>query len=271
MKAIRFDGTFSSWRSHARSMMYADFAPSQIQWIDENFDKNISFFEYPQDSLEKLHELKVSSFKVSKEFLALAQIVSCCRTEKKWQLLYELLWRLKLGEKNLLSISSDPLMDQLLMMRKAIRRDIHKMRAFVRFKKIKREFEEIEYIAWYEPDHFIVEQNASFFIRRFGAMNWGILTPDLSIFWNAKREELLQTAGYPEKKGVGILTDDPLEDLWRSYYSNIFNPARIKIKAMKKEMPVRFWKNLPESRLISSLIREAPSRLQKMGKISGKI
>ena len=34
---------------------------------------------------------------------------------------------------------------------------------------------------------------------------------------------------------------DALEDLWRVYYANIFNPARLKVDAMVKEMPVRYW------------------------------
>jgi len=50
-------------------------------------------------------------------------------------------------------------------MAKSVRRDIHKMRAFVRFRKIGEDGGE-RYIAWFEPDHFIVERNAPFFVRR---------------------------------------------------------------------------------------------------------
>jgi hypothetical protein len=35
--------------------------------------------------------------------------------------------------------------------------------------------------------------------------------------------------------------EDHLEDLWRDYYRATFNPAGIKLKAMKREMPVRHW------------------------------
>ena len=44
-------------------------------------------------------------------------------------------------------------------MEKAVRRDIHKMRAFVRFRKIG-EGDDERYVAWFEPEHFIVERNA---------------------------------------------------------------------------------------------------------------
>ena len=61
-------------------------------------------------------------------------------------------------------------------MEKAVRRDIHKMRAFVRFRKIGEAPSE-RYVAWFEPEHLIVERNAAFFVRRFTGMRWTILTP----------------------------------------------------------------------------------------------
>ena len=52
---------------------------------------------------------------------------------------------------------------------------------------------------------------------------------------------------------------DALEDLWRTYYANIFNPARIKVRAMKRELPVRHWQTLPETQLIPDLIERRPA------------
>ncbi|HZH47053.1 MAG TPA: UdgX family uracil-DNA binding protein, partial [Roseococcus sp.] len=54
--------------------------------------------------------------------------------------------------------------------------------------------------------------------------------------------------------------EDAREDLWRAYYASIFNPARLKPDAMRAEMPVKYWKNLPEARDIARLIAEAPAR-----------
>jgi uracil-DNA glycosylase family protein len=57
---------------------------------------------------------------------------------------------------------------------------------------------------------------------------------------------------------------DEVEPLWREYYAHIFDPARVKIRAMQAEMPKRYWKNLPEAELIPALIREAPARVETM-------
>src|SRR6187402_3215029 len=58
--------------------------------------------------------------------------------------------------------------------------------------------------------------------------------------------------------------EDQLEDLWRTYYAAMFNPARINPKAMTRELPVRHWATLPEAQLIKPLLFEAPSRVERM-------
>jgi hypothetical protein len=58
--------------------------------------------------------------------------------------------------------------------------------------------------------------------------------------------------------------EDAKENLWLTYYANIFNPARVKVKAMQKEMPKKYWKNLPEAELISPLLKAAPRRVNTM-------
>ena len=45
--------------------------------------------------------------------------------------------------------------------------------------------------------------------------------------------------------------------LWKTYYASIFNPARLKPKAMRAEMPQRHWATLPETQLITELMASA--------------
>jgi DNA polymerase len=53
---------------------------------------------------------------------------------------------------------------------------------------------------------------------------------------------------------------DPLEAMWKTYYSSIFNPARLKVGAMLKEMPKKYWRNMPETSLVAPLIAGARNR-----------
>ena len=55
-------------------------------------------------------------------------------------------------------------------------------------------------------------------------------------------------------------TEDRLEETWRRYYASIFNPARLKVKAMQNEMPKKYWRNLPEASLIKPLIAGGGAR-----------
>jgi len=57
---------------------------------------------------------------------------------------------------------------------------------------------------------------------------------------------------------------DALEDHWRTYYAAIFNPARLNPRLMRREMPQRYWRNLPEARLIPELIARAEAQVDEM-------
>ena len=138
------------------------------------------------------------------------------------------------------------------------------MRAFVRFREVARD-DGVWYVAWFEPQHHIVEQNAQFFVDRFAGMRWSILTPDRCAHWDGNALRI--TPGVAKSEAP---TEDKLEKLWLTYYSNIFNPARVKVHAMQAEMPKHYWKNLPEAAVIPELLKEAPRRVEAMIKKSGR-
>jgi len=172
--------------------------------------------------------------------------------------LYRLLWRLK-QEQKLLQVSFDSDVVKVQAMVKAIRRDLHKMKAFVRFREIEIDGGETEFIAWFEPTHHIVEASAPFFTGRFTNMRWSILTPEVCMHWDG--ENLSYSPGASKSDAPA---EDAGEDLWRSYYRSIFNPARLKISAMQSQMPKKYWRNLPEAPLIADLIANSAHRMDTM-------
>jgi DNA polymerase len=185
--------------------------------------------------------------------------VVCHRDPERYALLYQLIWRIRHGEAGLLANPADRLIHRLEMMRKAIRRDLHKMHAFVRFRETVAPDGIARYIAWFEPDHYIVEATAGFFVERFRSMIWAILTPVGSLFWNTESLAL----GGPGNK-ADLPAEDAFEAGWCSYYASIFNPARLNPTMMRSEMATKYWRNLPEAQLIPGLIREAPERVRAM-------
>jgi DNA polymerase len=143
-------------------------------------------------------------------------------------------------------------------MKRAIARDVHKMHAFVRFRRIETGDGE-QYVAWFRPKHLIVERATPFFARRFASMRWSILTPDKSAHWNGDALEFGR--GIPRSQAPRA---DELDSLWKTYYSSVFNPARVRPATMQREMPRRYWENLPEAAVIPELIRDAPARVRRM-------
>jgi probable DNA metabolism protein len=194
-------------------------------------------------------------------FIGLAEAALCHSDPGRFGLLYRLLFRLR-DDRRLLEIVSDADVHRALMMQKSVRRDCHKMTAFVRFKEIDTEMAlpRRRFVAWFEPDHHIVARSAPFFQRRFTDMDWLIATPRGSASWDG---ESLKLSGVPVEKPD--LTD-AADTLWRTYFSNIFNPARLKVKAMQAEMPKKYWKNLPEADLIPGMIAGAEASVLAMAK-----
>ncbi len=195
---------------------------------------------------------------VPRQFLERARSASYHRDPRRWAMLYRLAYRLTHGERELLANDLDPDVIAIQTMSKQVARDIHKMHAFVRFREVQDE-DGPHYIAWHRPDHFIVRPAASFFRERFRVMRWSILTPDESAYWDGTA--LTFGPGVPQSEAPQA---DRLEDLWRTYYKSMFNPARVNPKAMTREMPARHWATLPEAQLIRPLLLDAPGRVAGM-------
>jgi uracil-DNA glycosylase len=255
LRLVTFAPTFAGWQRAARRALQAEWPPEEILWQELGSDQPLLDLAGEMEAAEPPPEARV---KVPKQFIDLATRVACHRDPERWAFLYRVLWRLTHGEHQLLAITVDPDVHRLAQMDKAIRHDVHKMRAFVRFRAVAHEGA-TWYVAWFEPEHHIVELNGHFFVDRFAGMCWSILTPDRCAHWDGK--QLSFTAGVPKAEAP---TEDATKPLWIRYYSHIFNPARVKTHAMQAEMPKKYWKNLPEATVIPALLREAPSRVNSM-------
>ena len=241
---------FSGWRDQARRLLMAEVPPDRVTWQVPGEGAGDLFASGRRLPMPRADAPQP---RVPRAFLDLAANAALHRDEGRFALLYRLLWRLQQGP-GLIEDEADPDVRQLHRLHRTVRRDIHKMRAFVRFRQIG-SGEDERYVAWFEPDHHILRANARFFVNRFAGMRWAILTPQGSLHWDGA----VLSEGPPAAR-ADAPAEDAAEDLWRRYYGSIFNPARLKVGAMLKEMPRRYWKNLPEAALIPELIAGAQAR-----------
>lgn len=240
------------WREQARALIARQIAPKLIVWRVGDDPPDL----FAPQSFAAFGD--TPALVVPRRFFELASTVIRHRQPARFSLLYRLLWRITRGERRLLAVLSDPDVVRAEAMARAVHRDVHKMKAFVRFRSTAVEGAE-HFVAWFEPQHFIVERVGPFFVRRFAGMPWSILTPDCSAYWDGERLSF-----GPGTDRSEVPSEDALAEIWRRYYASIFNPARVKLKAMKGQMPVRYWKNLPEARLIAPLAAGASRRMQVM-------
>jgi DNA polymerase len=243
---------FAGWRDHARTLSLANVPPEDVSFVTH--DDAPALFE---DAPPAVQPQPDAEFRVPRRFVEFAEQTALHRDADRYDLLYRILWRL-LGEPLLLDLAADPDVARLNAMARAVGRDIHKMHAFVRFRAVATAEGE-HFVAWYEPDHHIVEAATPFFARRFANLVWTILTPERSAHWDGTA-----LAFGPGATRADAPAEDELETMWLSYYASIFNPARPKPKAMRAEMPKRFWHNLPEAQLIVPLLAGAEERTREM-------
>ena len=242
-------GTVAAWRTAARALMaqgvsdvvwqVGDVAPDLFAVVDHRPTAPGPTLKLPKDAISEI------------------ETALCHADPQRFARAYTILQRLNAGTVRW-GDRSDPAMRKLLEQAKTVRRAIHKMHAFVRFREVGGGAGRRAFMAWFEPDHPVTEAATPFFARRFGDMDWAILTPQITASFVAG------TLHYNLTDPGTVIPDDATEGLWRTYYANIFNPARLMVDAMTSEMPRKYWKNLPEAALIPDLIRTAGARAAAM-------
>lgn len=245
MYHVPIDRDFDAFRRAVRRLLTLDVPPGDVDFDPQSI--------FGGETLPT--QLRETEASLPPKFAQMVKQVAHHRDPQRWTLLYALIRRVHHGERHLLDLASDPEVRRLVEMEKAIRRDVHKTHAFVRF----REAEDGRFVAWHRPDHYTLRLSVPHFRDRFRGMAWAILTPDESAVWDGH-----QLCFGPGAERAEAPAADELEQLWQTYYRHIFNPARVKLKAMRAEMPVRFWDLLPETAAIPQMLAEAPERVKTM-------
>jgi len=134
--------------------------------------------------------------------------------------------------------------DELIMKVTKLSRQVslesHRFTGFIRFSLVGS-----VYMAKIDPDHDILSFIAPHFADRYEGMNF--------IIYDEKRHEAVvsQNGQWSVKKNISLdeklLKEDPTIEKWQQYFTHISITSRLNPKAQKRSMPVRYWKNLPET------------------------
>jgi DNA polymerase len=245
----------AGFRAEARALLAHQIPPDEVEWetgdnadCDQFADPALAADSRPRGVP------KAASAIVPASFLRLCEMVVLHHDAGRFALLYRLLWRL-VHEPGL---RHDPLDGDMLhaqQMGQAVRRDMSRMKSFVRFHPVHEDGGAAEPLnmAWYEPTHHIVEAIAPWFARRFARLRWVIVTPQRSVRWDPYAEHaplaVADGSSMPSHEDTGRLEFGPggradqvpgpqaSDARWLVWYERIFHPVPLPPAPQPRAMP----------------------------------
>ena len=248
MIALDCDDLFATWRDQARTLLGHGIDPSEVSWAQGPIDDLLAVPQPLPDSPGPFRA------KVPAALLSLLEQAARYRGEQRWNLLYDVLWRVAHGDRTAM-LAGDRLGSELHRRIKQVSREAHHLHAFVRFVPLPQapaEQLQLDLVAYHEPAHDILQSASAHFADRLGRQRWLIATPQDGIRFDGEHFDYRRSCPDDWRQWARN-ADDPGAELWLTYYRHIFNPARLNPDALRLHMPGRFWRHLPEGMLIPQL------------------
>jgi probable DNA metabolism protein len=140
--------------------------------------------------------------------------------------------------------------NQLADTLKKVRREKHRMEAFVRFQKMADGI----FYASIEPDYNVLPLILPHFKRRYADQKWIIydIKRGYGIYYDLEQADFIKldfASGAPQPKTIisSYSEDETLyQALWKDYFKHINIPARKNTKLHLQHVPKRYWKHLTE-------------------------
>ena len=248
MIALDCDGLFATWRDQARVLLGHGIDPSEVTWAQGPV---ADLLAVPTALPEGSGPFRA---KVPAALLGQLEQAARYRGEHRWNLLYEVLWRVAHGDRTAM-LAGDRLGSELHRRIKQVNREAHHLHAFVRFvplPEVLAQQLQLDLVAYHEPAHDILESASAHFADRLGRLRWMIATAHDGIRFDGQAFDYQRQCPEPWREWARN-AEDPGAELWRTYYRHTFNPARLNPDALRLHMPGRFWRHLPEGMLIPQL------------------
>jgi probable DNA metabolism protein len=209
----------AGFREEARVLLAQQVPPEAVEWRTARA-QNCDLFADPVPASQSRPNgvAKAASAIVPASFLRLCELVVLHHDPDRFALLYRLLWRLVYEP----GLRHDPIDGDMLhahQMGQSVRRDIHKMKATLKFMALDDDGAPLQ-LAWYEPSHHVLETVAPWFAKRQDAGTpWAIFTPERSV----RSDGQLHYA--PGLQRAAVPGADAPESDWLPHYHGVFGKA----------------------------------------------
>ena len=238
-----YDGGFISFIALVVELFKNKIIPNDIKLIN-SYDNGLFDNEIILRVDNESENIELLKTKISKQALYGIYNVFLSENKNKEMIIYNfLISYFKYGNKvfNMRRIDS---VNETIKISKYVRGEAHKLKGFLRFKKMKNNF----YYAEISPTNNVIGILANHFSKRLKEDYWIIKDTDRGIYaiFDKKKVIYLTDDEVLSLNLESIDSEDIVEDLWKTFHKTIGIKERENRRCQQNFMPKKYWKNMLE-------------------------
>ena len=246
MLSIQYDSSFDGFLSvvfevYRQRLVVGDIIPDRVEGVATDLFMQPFRIETSMESARRLKRAIVNS--ASEEVLNLLEMAF--RSEEAGVEMKILAYLRKLFSGINPHYGKNPTSEEMLPLytiARSVSLELGDMRGMVRFNRL----EDGTYFAEIEPKYDIVNLLTSHFRARFANERWAIYDSKRKYGIHYDGREV-NTITIPDLQSLkNSIPPDTMMELWKDYYKAVSIQERENPKLLKRCLPVRYWKHLPE-------------------------
>lgn len=250
MTTVLYDGTYQGW-------LTAVFEIYEYKFKDISFARTDTLNPF---LFGNVHTVLSSDYKATRVLKGLEKHLSNEGLKKLFQTFLsevsgfdDIMWRFVqhvfLSKTNIESDFANPAVWDIQKAAKLVRRESHRMKAFVRFQLTCDGL----FYALVEPDCNVLPLISKHFKGRYTDQRWLIYDGKrkYGIYYDLEAVTTVQIDfnTISSKKDIYDVREDAFQQLWKRYFSSVNIESRKNMKLHMRHIPKRYWKHLTEKML----------------------
>lgn len=232
-----YDGSFNNLLNTIEILIKEKIKPIKI--VSEECLENDLFSNIKKKTLSKDTIFLKKLQNISKEFFKVVYDVFLSDKQNKELIMYYFILNgLKYGSK-IIYLRKLKCVNEALNISNYVRREAHKLKGFVRFRKLETNF----YLAYISPTNNVLGYLANHFKNRLANESWMIydLKRDLLCIYT-KNKYIIITVKDLEKNDFKFSSDElEFANLWQTFYKTIAIKERKNERCRMNMMPKKYW------------------------------
>jgi len=238
-----YDGGFISFISLVVELLKRKIIPDDIKLADSYeiglFDKEV-FLEVESEK----QNIELIKKKLSKEALYCIYNVFLSNNKNKEMIIYDFLINYFKYKNKVFGMIRIDSVNESIKISKYVREETHKLKGFLRFKKMKNNF----YYGEISPTNNVIGFLSNHFRKRLKEDCWIIKDTNRGIYAIYDKKKVIYLTNN-EVISLNLESSDSeelIEDLWKTFHKTVAIASRENRRCQQNFMPKKYWKNMLE-------------------------